>query len=906
MNRGLFLSCVGLVGSMVHAMAAVDFSSDVQPVFEQHCLKCHGPDKQKGTFRLDRRSAMLKGGESGEPAIVPGKPEASFLLKLVRHEEADLEMPPKKPPLSPANIALLEQWITEGAGTPESYGPDHEDVPLSHWAFQAIRRPNAVNNIDGFIQRTLADKGLTMSRDADRRTLARRLFLVMLGLPPSPEQVQAFVDDSGDDAWARLIEQVLASPDYGERWATYWLDLVRFGETHGYEMNRERPTAWPYRDWVIASFNEDKPYNDFAREQIAGDALGVDIGTSFLVAGPVDQVKGSDPKLRQTQRMNELDDMINTTGTAFLGLTTGCARCHNHKFDPISQKDYYAMQAVFAGVKHSDRKLPLSAKAIQKREALNAEIASLTRRLKPFVPDDAAALRPAVSAKHNIEQFTPREAKLVRFTIEKSNGALACIDELEIFSGKKNVALSSLGAKAASSGDFKHALHKLAHINDGLYGNAKSWISAMAKDGWVQIELPEITKIDRIEWARDREGTYADRLAVGYRIESSMVDGQWQLLTSSADRATSGSNSPEVQYVFDGHPEGDQGRQWLDRLNQAEKEKGLLENTATVYAGTFSQPGPTHRLYRGEPDARRERVGPDAITAFGSLDLKEDAPEQQRRLAFANWVASDQNPLTARIIANRLWQFHFGTGIVDTPSDFGQNGTPPTHPELLDWLAVELMENNWSLKYLHRKILLSNTWCQDNKPRPDAHQVDAAARLLWRFPTRRIEAEGIRDAMLTASGVLDRENRGGPGFNPFEVQMENVRHYHAKKKYGPEDWRRMIYMTKIRQEREQVFGAFDCPDASMVVPKRSRSTTPLQALNLLNSPFVMQQAELFAKRLEDETETETACIDRAWQLCFQRPADEAERAKAAAFIQAEGLVQFARALLNANEFVFIP
>ena len=366
---------------------AVDFENDVKPIFAAHCIKCHGEDKQKGKFRLDRLATMLRGGDSGEPAIVPFEPEKSFLLKLVRHEEADLEMPPEGDPLTPVEIGVIEKWITGGGKTPESYGDAKEEAKLTHWAFQPVERPVTARDLDGFVRDKLTENGLRLSPEADRRRLVRRLYLVMLGIPPTPEQVAAYVADKTGWAWRNLVEQVLASPHYGERWAGHWLDLVRFGETHGFEMNRERPTAWHYRDWVIESFNADKPYDDFVREQIAGDALGVDIGTSFLVAGPVDQVKGQDPKLRQMQRMNELDDIINTTGTAFLGLTTGCARCHNHKFDPISQADYYAMQAVFAGVQHGDRKLPPSDEESRQVAALAAKIADHTARLERFIPE---------------------------------------------------------------------------------------------------------------------------------------------------------------------------------------------------------------------------------------------------------------------------------------------------------------------------------------------------------------------------------------------------------------------------------------------------------------------------------------------------------------------------------------
>ena len=886
----------------------IDFEQEIEPILQAHCIDCHGPDDQESQFRLDRLATMLSGGNSGEPAVVPGEPEQSFLLKLIQHQESGKEMPPDGS-LSKSEIHLIEQWIAEGAKTPESYGPAKANIDLSHWAFQPLK-PSISGSIDEFVRDRLRNHGLRQSPAGDRRILIRRLYLVMLGIPPTPQQVETFVTDDRDNAWGILVEQVLASPHYGERWASYWLDLVRFGETHGFETNRERPNAWQYRDWVIRSLNEDKPYNEFIREQIAGDALGADVATAFLVAGPYDLVKGSDPKLQQTQRMNELDDMINTTGTAFLGLTTGCARCHNHKFDPISQRDYYSMQAVFAGVQHGDRKLPPSLETKQQIAKLDGEIAELTEKLKKFIVEDTTRIRPPVNAKQNEEVFEKRKARFIRFTIEKTTVSEGCIDELEVYSEGRNVALASNGAKATSSGDFVHPKHKLLHINDGRYGNDRSWIVDSVKGGWVQIELAGPTAVDRVVWGRDRTGQYADRLPIEYRVESAMEADKWELLASSADRqAFNGGTPAEPEYHFAKFSDAEavQGEKWLKQLQIARQLRQEREKTQlVVYAGTFSQPGPTHRLYRGEPDAKREQVSPNAIEVFTSLNLPSDAPERDRRLALANWIASTDNPLTGRVIVNRLWQFHFGTGIVDTPSDFGLNGTPPSHPELLSWLASELMKHDWSLKHIHRLILNSDTWRQSNRPNAEAMRVDAASRLLWRFPPRRLEAEAIRDSVLAVTGVLDLQNSGGPGFSPFEVEMENVRHYHAKKAYGPADWRRMIYMTKVRQEREHVFGAFDCPDASMVVPKRSRSTTPLQALNLLNSRFIMQQADLFAKRLQADSETIPQQIKQAWELCFQRPPTAEELTDSAAFIKREGIQQFTRAILNANEFVFIP
>jgi len=379
---------------------SIDFIKDVEPILLEHCIDCHGPDQQESQFRLDRLSTILAGGNSGEPAVVPGEPDKSFLLKLIHRKEPGMEMPPDES-LSRKEIDLIQRWIAGGAKTPESYGPAKEKAELSHWSFQPITRAES-GSVDSFIRQKLIENGLIHSREADRRVLIRRLYLVMLGIPPTPQQVDAFVNDDRENAWQELVKEVLANDHYGERIATSWLDLVRFGETHGFEMNRERPTAWQYRDWVIRSFNDDKPYDEFIREQIAGDALDADVATGFLVAGPVDQVKGSDPKLQQTQRMNELDDFINTTGTAMLGLTTGCARCHNHKFDPISQNDYYALQAVFAGVQHGDRPLPLSQEQNHRLAALDVEVADLTDKLKPFIPKEDGGKRVAVNAKQNV------------------------------------------------------------------------------------------------------------------------------------------------------------------------------------------------------------------------------------------------------------------------------------------------------------------------------------------------------------------------------------------------------------------------------------------------------------------------------------------------------------------------
>ncbi len=901
------------------AVVTVDFEKDVAPLLRAKCFDCHGPETQESGLRLDRRAAMLRGGDSGEPAILPGDSERSHLVQLVSELEAGRLMPPDESDrLSDDEINRLRNWIDQGAVWPGADGAE-DDAALAkpdHWSFQPVRQIQppkvdddwAVNGVDAFVLRKLNANSLTPNPRATRAELIRRVYRDMLGLPPTPEDVRAFVADEGPNACERLIESVLKDARYGERYARYWLDLVRFAETNGFETNRERPHAWPYRDYVIRSLNDDKPYDQFLKEQLAGDALGLPAATAYLVAGPYDLVKSPDINLTLMQRQNELDDMISTTGTAFLGLTLGCARCHNHKFDPIRQTDYYSLQAVFAGVRHGDRELPLTADQQYEVTRLSRRLDQLRDQLRPFAKD-ADRHRPAVSARGNEEVFAPVAARFIRFTIAATSSSEPCIDELEVFSGAKNVGLAADGAVAACSGTLPgYDIHKLEHINDGLYGNAHSWISDEAGGGWVQIELPDVITIDRIEWARDRDGQFGDRVATEYVIEVAAEPGQWVEVASSADRLPFNGGSPaEVEYEFDTLPSADAeaGRALLQELRDTEQARAALRASLKVYAGQFEQPEPTHRLFRGEPTARREQVSPGTVAALGELQLTQETAEQQRRLALAEWIASKDNPLTARVIANRLWQFHFGTGLVSTPSDFGAAGVPPTHPELLDWLAAELMRHNWSLKHIHRLILNSATYRQSSRPREDALRQDASTQWWWRFPPRRLEAEAIRDGILFVTGVLD-ERMFGPGFSGFEVELENVRHYFPKKEYGPEDWRRMIYMTKVRLERESVFGIFDCPDAATSVPNRSRSTTPLQALNLFNSRFVLQQAELLAARLQNDCGNDMSRqITRAFWLCFGREPDADELADSRAFIDDEGLAAFCRAMLNSNEFVFL-
>lgn len=853
--------------------------------------------------------------------------------------------------------------------------PDHgAPADQTYWAFKPVKFPtipappaHARNPIDRFVFAQLAAKHLTPSPEASRRDLVRRLYFDVIGLPPTPEEALAFENDPARDAVEKLVDRLLASPRYGERWARHWLDVVRFAESHGFEMNQPRENAWPYRDYVIRAFNGDKPYNRFIVEQLAGDAFGVDEATGFLVGGPWDQVKSPDVVLTRNQRADELHDIVSTTGSAFLGLTVGCARCHDHKFDPIPQTDYYAIKACFAGVQHGDRPLIRPDSDPRQREetlcrARLSELDALLARFEPLaaVADEAhptpsstnGVLRPPVHPRRNVDRVAPVPAKRLRFTITRTSEAEPCLDELEVYSaGEKpeNVALAAGGTKARASGVYVGSdFHKLEHINDGKHGNGRSWISNQRGRGWVELEFPEIVTIERIVWGRDREEKYADRLATEYRIDVTTNGGSaspaaapestpgpgWRLIASSADRQPYvPGRKPQPPYYLTGADASEEARKlFLEHTQQEARLKELI-TVGTVYAGKLTKPEPTFRFHRGDPMQTREEVAPGSLATLpvrfeiGGDPIPDSASQRRstaspqatedrrRRLALATWIASPANPLTPRVIVNRLWQYHFGEGLVSTPSDFGVNGARPTHPELLDWLAAELLEPSadaglpvaqpWSLKHIQRLILTSAAYRQSSHSRSEALAVDAASRLLWRFPPRRLEAEALRDTVLAISGKLDLK-MGGPGFSLFEPNSNYVRVYEPKRQSGPEDWRRMIYATSIRQRPDGVFGVFDCPDGGQIAPKRSRSTTPLQALNLLNSGFMMQQAGFFAVRLEREAGNEPAAqAQRAFALAFQRKADARELAAAVKMVREEGLIPLCRAIFNANEFVYL-
>ena len=789
--------------------------------------------------------------------------------------------------------------------------------PGDHWAFHPVGTPDIPqvrqsnwpkNPIDHFILRCLEEAGLQPSPEIHRRTWIRRVTLDLTGLPPTPSEIQGFLQDPTPEAYDKVVDRLLASPRYGEHWGQHWLDVVRYADTHGFEVNTERQFAYPYRDYVIKAFNSGTPWNQFIREQIAGDALGKTQATGFLVtaAALLPGQIGKDAASKRLARQDELGEIVINTGEAFLGLSIGCARCHDHPFDPISAKDYYAFQAFFAGVTYGDRNYedPAAAKRYQK---IQSQIAPIERELATLViPAGSGQPRASVSAWANIEKFDPVVATKVRFTIHatiKDNFREPYVDEFEVFDTcGKNIAL---GAKVSVSGGGRKD-----KVNDGIYGNASSWASNQKGKGWVQLNFDKPHTIQEIRWGRDRTGRYGDRLASDYVFEAAKGAGDWFPIADDSGRAKFDPGKAKAKLFRDEDilPQHRHRAAQLRKLRDplAKQMKGLSNGLQTVFAAKSNPPQAIHLLLRGDPEQPQEQVGPSTPGFLHSAQLSINPSDTERRLALANWIAHPDNPLTARVGVNRIWQWHFGNGLVHTPNDFGNQGTEPTHPELLDWLAREFIRSGWSVKHVHRLITLSSTYRQGNRAHPEGLAQDSGNRFLWRFPTRRMEAESIRDSILSISGQLDPKMYGR-GYDLFSGRggTGGVKPIESQQRAGGR--RRMVYAYKIRMEREAVFGAFDCPDAGQSTPRRSQSTTPVQALNLFNSQFTLDLASNFAKRLQKETgDDPSAQIRQAWELALGREPSNQEIEESTQLVREHGLATLARVLFNTNEFLFLP
>lgn len=868
------------------------------------------------------------------------------------------------------------------------------------WSLQPIKRPEvplvpnaswARNSIDAFVLSKLTANKLTPSKEADRRTLIRRLSYDLTGLPPAPAEVEAFVNDQATNAYEKVVNRLLASPHYGERWARHWLDVVHYGESHGFEYNQPRNHSWPYRNWVIRALNDDLPYDRFVQMQIAGDVIAPGsadglIAIACLVTGPHNTTRPNNDTMRKTMRQDEVEDLVGMVGQTFLGLTVNCARCHDHKFDPISQKDYYALAAALSGVNPGERDLKgmvryrdrVEHQGLRKQEEhwLRA-IAAIKDPVRKRLLDNAINAKP-----NDPPPPEPTAAWLFTKGLTDSQGEL--IVSLNGSAKQTHEGLILDGNGWATTGSLPFAvtektLEVWARVNDLnhrgggamtiqnnqgtlfdsiVFGERepKRWMAGSngftrtkpfagpeEKDAARQIvHLAIIYRADGSVTGYRNGKPYGQpyqtgfqkfaanntHLAFGIRHGTNaggnrMFQGtikaarfynralSQQEIAASAGVGTISITDAEVLNSL-----STEQKQSIETLNQKLKsvQHRIKKLTDQVPSKTYTvipqNPGVTQVLDRGNVLKPIGAVAPAGIPAIKAVKadfgLANNAPDPQRRAKLAEWITHADNPLFGRVIANRVWHYHFGAGLVNTPNDFGFSGTAPSHPALLDHLALYLANQKWSLKALHRYIVTSATYRQASRLNAAAMEVDAGNRLLWRMSPRRLAAEEMRDTMLAASGKLNRE-LGGVGYRDVRAySFKGSNFYDIIVQDKPEQFRRTIYRFSPRGARRNLLDTFDCPDASALAPDRASTTTPLQSLALMNNRFVLRQSDFFAERLKAEAGADiSAQLRLAHQLTLSRPVAARELALAETFVKAHGLAAYCRVLFNTNAFLYV-
>ena len=855
MRRGLVNAFFGVLLATVAAIAATDFERDIQPIFKERCYACHSGAAPQGEFRLDSREAALRGGGSGVPAIVPGDSAGSLLYRYVAGLDGKIVMPPVEPRLTGEQIEQIREWIDEGAPWPEEdtaraagHEPSKFEQARDHWAFQPRTKPfppllkdpalarRVRNPIDTFIFTKLEARGWQPSPPARPYQLLRRVHLDLTGLPPGLDEQEAFLRDPTPESLDRVIDDLLSRRTYGERWARHWLDLVRYAETNGYERDAIKPHVWRYRDYVIRSLNRDKPFNRFVIEQIAGDELP-DVSPETLIATGFHRLAPWDdePADPLTDRHDQLDDLVRTTSEVFLGQTIGCARCHNHKFEPFTARDYYSMAAIFH---------PLRRPRNGRRELL----------------------RP-IGTRAELDAYDARDRK---------------IDALE---------------------------QKIAAIHKGVQAaflmSGRSSLPARAVKAF---QTPEA---DRDQLRQSLVAEFSKTLAA--EIREAMPASAWRVILD------------------------------LEEAICELRERTPTQDLAYILHEPPTKPSPAFLLIRGKATNPGPEVSPavpavlsDTAPAFSAWE--ESNRTSLRRLALARWIAGPGNPLTARVIVNRVWQFHLGEGIVRTPSDFGLMGEPPTHPQLLDWLANWFVNHGWSLKKLHRLMMTSSTYRMSKVWNPAYGAEDPESGLFWCVPYRRLEVEAIRDSMLAVSGRLN-PTMYGPSMYPYVPPAALEGSSDPDKIWRPFDEtdasRRTIYAFVKRSMIVPMLEVLDLCDTTRSSAKRINTAVATQALTLFNGEFVNRQARHLAERLMREVGPDPRDqIDRAYRLAFARPPTEDERKSLLAFLREEAaraatesstttvssagtdpkrahqeaekqaLVQLCRVIFNLNEFVY--
>ncbi|HLY08432.1 MAG TPA: PSD1 and planctomycete cytochrome C domain-containing protein [Planctomycetota bacterium] len=770
------------------------FEKRIRPVLVDRCYTCHSAsaEKLKGNLRLDTREGLLKGGDGG-PSVVPGDPAKGLLVKALRWTDDDLQMPPKKR-LAPEVIADVETWIRQGAvdprqnavAEPKKPPPDFATARRA-WPFVPAQEPVvpaapgdwARSPIDRFLLAKLAEKGLTPAPDADPRTLIRRVTFDLTGLPPTPEEIDAFLADSSSGAFAKVVDRLLASPAYGERWGRHWLDVVRYADTAGDNSDFPIPQLYRYRNYVIDSFNQDKPYDRFIREQLAGDLLphrsDEERRTHLIATGYLANAKRFGSRVDDYPWHLTIEDTIDNLGRTYLGLTINCSRCHDHKFDPITNEDYYALYGIFESTRY------------------------------PW---------PGIELKQYQEHFVPLAPPDVVEKVERERAA------------------------------------------------KKAELEARAKE--LEAERKHYERA--AEQAQDGE---ADRIR--------------ELLPDLIRR--------------------------IDVLRKGSSLKEPLPYETAYAVLDLPRGGNAKVQIKGDPGRLGREVPRRFIEVLGGQSLSSES-KGSGRFALADWIADADNPLTARVMVNRIWQNHFGKGIVQTPSDFGRQGKPPTHPELLDWLARRFIDSGWSVKSMHRLILSSHAYrmsCQENDA---AALVDPNDDLLWKFRRHRLDAESIRDALLAVAGTLDR-SAGGPHPFPAMPTWDFTQHKPFLAVY--DHHQRSVYLMTQRIRRHPFFGVFDGAETNMSTPFRITSTTPLQALFMLNDPLVHEQAKAFAARLQRERPDDRDRLERGFALALGRPATPDEASAALEYLsktraglgETEAWESVARILFRLNEFAYV-
>ncbi|WP_254512898.1 DUF1553 domain-containing protein [Anatilimnocola floriformis] len=971
----------------------------VAAIFERRCVECHQADEKKGGLSLQSRADLLAGGESGV-AIEAGKPAASMLLDMVSGDKP--AMPKKGSKLTADEVAAISRWIAAGAPWPaERKLEDRSLADNNWWSLRTLARPEppqltavdrawTKNPIDAFILAKLREQGFAPSPQADRRALIRRLYFDLIGLPPSPEEADAFVRDPDPQAYEKLVNRLLESPHYGERWARHWLDVVHFGETHGYDKDQPRRNAWPYRDYVIRALNQDKPYVRFLEEQLAGDVLypntidGIE-ALGFISAGPWDFIGHAEvPETKldgKVARHLDRDDMVSNAIGTFNSLTIGCAQCHNHKFDPIKQVDYYRLQAVFAAVDRADRKYHADPAVMDRYAALEREQRELTEakktldaKIKQLGGAELTALDQAIAAARQTaptglrpeygyhSQLAPKAdtEKWVQIDLGESREIAAltyvgCYDNFNQIGAGFGfpVRFRIEGSDDATFKTSKVLVDQTANdlANPGTTPQTVKFASKRARyirftatklalrQNDYMLALAELQVFDAAgkNIAAGAKVTALDSIEAGPRWrQTNLVDG----IYPGAQESNNGKKLDELV---------EQRQELLARIIPAETQNASEENQRkldaaavelakltppnVVYAGTVhsgsgnfagtggkqGEPRKIFVLHRGDVKNPREEVTPAALSCLpnwpGEFSLAADHTEGDRRAALAHWLADKRNPLTWRSIVNRVWQYHIGRAIVDTPNDFGRMGQLPSHPELLDWLAVEFRDGRQSLKDLHRLIVTSSTYQQQSEPdaatlttlKNDPRKTDAGNIYLWRMNRRKLEAESIRDAALQVAGKLDAK-MGGPSFQDFIIdQPAHSPHYeyHLHDPNDPKSHRRSIYRFIVRSQPQPFMTTLDCADPSMRVDKRNESLSALQALALLNNGFMVTMSNHFAERISKATSEPNEQVRLIFRLAVSREPTLSEQKMFAVFIREHGLANACRAALNLNEFAFV-